>query len=192
MSNKSSSNIVLVGAGGAGFPLFRDLAAKLSNIGYNLIVVEPRKFVVHLPSTIRMVVTPEGGFEKKSIMDHPPLASENVRFVYAEVTSIVDDGSDGGHVELNNGESVDYSMLILATGSRWAGPLAFGTTKKQILESVNSWRTKFAEAQDIVFVGGGAIGLGEIYYSMKYASGFNMFRSRIIRRCHGPRAFTTP
>jgi len=110
MSNKSSSNIVLVGAGGAGFPLFRDLEAKLSNIGYNLIVVEPRKFVVHLPSTIRMVVTPEGGYEKKSIMDHTPtLTSDNVRFVYAEVTSIIDDGSDGGHVELNNGESVDYS-----------------------------------------------------------------------------------
>jgi len=163
MSNKSSSNIVIVGAGSAGFLLFRDLAAKLSSTSYNLIIVEPRKFVVHLPSTIRMVVTPEGDYENKSIMDHPStLTSDKVRFVYAEVTSIVDDGSDGGRVKLDNGESIDYSILILATGSRWTGPLAFGTTKEQVLESVNSWRTKFAEAQDIVFVGGGAIGFGEI------------------------------
>jgi len=176
MSTKSSSNIVIVGAGSAGFLLFRDLSAKLSDTDYNLIVVEPRNFVVHLPSTIRMVVTPEGGYENKSIMDHPStLTSEKVRFVYAEVTSIVD-GSDGGRVELNNGESVDYSILILATGSRWAGPLAFGTTKKQVLESVNSWRTKFAEAQDVVFVGGGAIGFGEITLRLqKTRSGFNMF-----------------
>jgi NADH dehydrogenase FAD-containing subunit len=165
----STNNIVLVGAGLAGFLLFKELAAKLANTGYNLIIIEPREFVVHLPSTIRMVVTPEGSYENKSIMDHPSnLSSDNVRFVYAEVTSI-NEGSNGGRVELNNGESVDYSILILATGSRWAGPVALGTTKNQILASVSSWRTKFADAQDIVFVGGGAIGLGEItlFYSRK-------------------------
>ena len=162
MSTKSSSNIVLVGAGLTGFLLYRELAAKLANTAYNLIVIEPREFVVHFPSTIRMVTTPEGSYENKSIMNHPSnLSSDNVRFVHAEVTSIAE-GTDGGRVELNNGESVDYSILILATGSRWAGPVAFGTTKSQILDSVNSWRTKFADAQDIVFVGGGAIGLGEI------------------------------
>ena len=79
-------------------------------------------------------------------------------------------------MELNNGESVDYSILILATGSRWAGPVAFGTTKSQILESVNSWRTKFADAQDIVFVGGGAIGLGEItLLTHEGCSGINVY-----------------
>lgn len=167
MSNKSSSNIVIIGAGSAGFHLFRGLSAKLANTDYNLIVVEPRKFVVHLPSTIRMVVSSEGGYENKSIMDHPSnLNSGIVRFVYAELTSIVDEGGNGGRVVLNNGESIDYSILVLATGSRWAGPLAFGTRKEQILETVTSWRTKFEEAQDIVLVGGGAIGLGESTLSL--------------------------
>ena len=162
-----SSNIVLVGAGSAGFLLFRELSAKLANSDYTLIVVEPRKFVVHLPSTVRMVVTSEGGYENKSIMAHPSnLNSANVRFVYAEVSSIVDGGSNGGHVLLNNGESIDYAALILATGSRWTGPIAFGTTKDQIMETVNSWRKKFEGSQDIVFVGGGAIGLGMFTLSL--------------------------
>jgi NADH dehydrogenase FAD-containing subunit len=167
MSSKSSSNVVLVGAGGAGFPLFRELAAKLANTDYNLIVIEPRKFFVHLPSTIRMVVTPEGGYENKSIMNHPSnLSSGNARFVYAEVSSIVDGGSNGGRVMLNNGEFIDYSILIFATGSHWSGPIAFGTRKDQILEAVNSWRKKFEGAQDIVLVGGGAIGLGKFTLSL--------------------------
>jgi len=158
----STSNIVILGAGTGGFLLFRELASKLANTSYNLIVVEPREFYIHLPGTLRMVVSPVDGYENKSIMDHPSdLSSGNVRFVYAKATSIVDNGSNGGCVTLDNEESIDYSVLILATGSCWSGPIEFGTEKEAILESVSSWRAKFKEAQDIVLVGGGPIGFGK-------------------------------
>ena len=158
----SSSNIVIVGAGTGGFLLFRQLATKLANTSYSLVVVEPREFYIHNPSTLRMVVSPVDEYENKSIMNHPSdLSSGNVRFVYAKATSIVDNGSDGGRVILDNEESIDYSVLILATGSRWSGPIAFGTEKEEILRSVTSWRDKFKAAQDIVLVGGGAIGFGK-------------------------------
>jgi NADH dehydrogenase FAD-containing subunit len=159
----SSSNIVIVGGGTGGFLLFRQLATKLANSSHNLIIVEPRKFYVHQPSTLRMVVSPVDGYENKSIMNHPEdLSSGNVRFVYAKATAIVDNGSDGGRVTLDNDESIDYSVLILATGSRWSGPISFGTEKEEILETVTSWRAKFEQAQDIVLVGGGAIGFGKL------------------------------
>jgi NADH dehydrogenase FAD-containing subunit len=160
----SSSNIVIVGAGTGGFLLYKKLAAKLANTNYNLIVVEPRKFYVHQPSSLRMVVSSVDGYEDKSIMNHPSdLSSEKVRFVYAKATSISDNGSDGGRVTLDNDESIDYAVLVVATGSRWSddGPVAFGTEKDKILEHVTSWRAKFKDAQDIVLVGGGAIGFGK-------------------------------
>ena len=162
----SSSNVVLVGAGFGGLLLVKELAAKLADTNYNLIVVEPRNFFLHQPSTLRMVVSSQDGYENKSIMNHPSSFSSvsgKVRFVQAKATSIVDSGTDGGRVVLDNGESVDFSVLVLATGSRWSGPIAFGTDRDQIMDTVATWRTKFAEAQDIVLVGGGAIGFGIIF-----------------------------
>lgn len=158
----SSSNVVLVGAGVAGLLLFKELAAKLANTDYKLIVVEPRTFFLHQPSTLRMVVSSQDDYENKSIMNHPSsfTTSGKVRFVYAKATSIVDNGIDGGRVVLDNDEFIDFSVLVLSTGSRWSGPIAFGTDKDQIMDTVTSWRTKFREAQDIVLVGGGAIGFG--------------------------------
>lgn len=162
----SSSNVVLVGAGFGGLLLFKELTAKLANTDYKLIVIEPRNFFVHQPSTLRLVVSSKDGYEDKSIINHPPSFSSSgkVRFVQAKATSIVDNGTDGGRVVLDNGESVDFSVLVLATGSRWSGPIAFGTDRDQIMDNVATWRTKFAEAQDIVLVGGGAIGFGIDFY----------------------------
>ncbi len=157
--SKSSTNIVLVGAGSGGFLVYKELAAKLSDRNIQLIVIDPRKFYVHLPSTLRMVV---GGLENKSIMDHPTnINSGNTRFIYAKVASIIDNQTRGGQVTLDNGEIIDFSILILATGSSWSGPIAFGNDKDEVLQSVNSWRTRFNEAEDIVLVGGGAVGVGK-------------------------------
>lgn len=166
--SKSSTNIVLVGSGTGGFLVYKELAAKLADRDIQLIVIDPRKFYVHLPSTLRMVVTPEGGLENKSIMDHPTdISSGNTRFVYGKVASIVDNQSRGGQVTLDDGETIDFSVLILATGSSWSGPIAFGNEKDEILQSVNSWRSRFKEAEDIVLVGGGAVGLGKHYLPVR-------------------------
>jgi NADH dehydrogenase FAD-containing subunit len=159
--SKSSENIVLVGAGSGGYLVYRELSVKLANTNKKLIVIEPRKFYVHLPSTLRMVVTPEGGLENKSIMDHPSnVNAGNTKFIYAKVTSIVDSDGEGKYVTLDNGETVEFAVLILATGSRWSGATAFGDKKEEILESVYSWRDRFRDAKDIVLIGGGAVGLG--------------------------------
>ncbi len=112
-----------------------------------------------------MVVTLDDDLKHMSIMDHPTDVnnSENIKFVYAKVTSIVDGegGRDGGYVTLDNDEKIEYSVLILATGSCWNGPISFGNNKDEVLTSVQSWRTRFKEAQDIVLVGGGAVGFGK-------------------------------
>lgn len=160
--SKSSENIVLVGAGSGGYLAYRELSVKLANTNKKLIVIEPRKFYVHLPSTLRMVVTPEGGLENKSIMDHPSnVNAGNTKFIYAKVTSIVDSDGEGKYVTLDNGETVEFAVLILATGGRWSGATAFGDKKEEVLKSVYSWRDRFRDAKDIVLIGGGAVGFGK-------------------------------
>ena len=70
----------------------------------------------------------------------------------------------GGHLELENGETVPFSYLILATGSRWEGPVSpLNNNKISLKDSLEGWRAKFDKAQDIVLVGAGAIGLGQLF-----------------------------
>ena len=55
--------------------------------------------------------------------------------------------------------------LVLATGSRWSGPIDLPDSEADLRKLVSQWREKFKAAEDIVIVGGGAVGVelsGEI------------------------------
>lgn len=55
--------------------------------------------------------------------------------------------------------------LVLATGSKWSGPINLPESDADIHKFVAEWREKFGAATDIVVVGGGAVGVelsGEI------------------------------
>ena len=55
--------------------------------------------------------------------------------------------------------------LVLATGSKWSGPMDFPDSGADLRQFVAQWREKFRAAPDIVIVGGGAVGIelsGEI------------------------------
>lgn len=55
--------------------------------------------------------------------------------------------------------------LVLATGSKWPGPIDFPEDETDLHQFVAQWREKFRAASDIVIVGGGAVGVelsGEI------------------------------
>ena len=52
-------------------------------------------------------------------------------------------------------------VLVLATGSRWPGPLDFPDDTKERDHFVDQWRDKFREAKDVTLVGGGAVGIGK-------------------------------
>jgi NADH dehydrogenase FAD-containing subunit len=82
-ASRPTTNIVIVGASAGGFLLYRKLSVKLAaNSNIHLIVIEPRKFVLHHPSS----VTPDGELEHMSIMHHLPDVnnSKNTKFVYAK------------------------------------------------------------------------------------------------------------
>ena len=49
-------------------------------------------------------------------------------------------------------------VLVLATGSKWSGPVDLPEGEADLRQFVSGWREKFRDAQDIVIVGGGAVG----------------------------------
>lgn len=163
MSSPTKQNIVIVGGGCVGLNAWKELSTQLDANTHNLVLVTPRPHFTHLPATVRMVVTAEGKLEDSIFM---PLSGEkfntgNNKLIIASVTSIVEQENQGGYLVLDRGDKVDYSVLILTPGSIWDGPFALPNTKSEIAETVNSWRERFANAQKIVIIGGGAIGLGK-------------------------------
>jgi NADH dehydrogenase FAD-containing subunit len=162
MSNKRQ-NIVVVGGGGVGAFLIQNLSAKLDPAKYNLILITPRPYFLHLIATIRLVVTSEGKLEDRvAIPLDKTFINGNGKMLVGKVVSISNsnEGEKGGHVTLASGETVDYSILVLATGSNWQGPLAIPDGKAELDKWAKIWRSKFEKAEDILLVGGGAVGVG--------------------------------
>ncbi|KAJ3506388.1 hypothetical protein NLJ89_g6897 [Agrocybe chaxingu] len=157
----SSKNIVIVGGGTAGLNVFNGLAAKLAtSTTTSIILVTPRPHYTSLPATIRMVVTAEGELEKHALMSFPESFNQgNKKVVLAKAVSIEDDETKGRFVTLDNGEKIEFSVLVLAPGSKWEGPLDFPESVDGQLQWTKDWREKFAKAKSVALVGGGAIGI---------------------------------
>jgi NAD(P)H-nitrite reductase large subunit len=162
MSNtQERQNIIIVGGGNVGISAFNALAGHLDATKSNLILITPRPYFTHLPASLRLVVTSEGKLEDTTLM---PFGAKhngpNKRVLNAKVTSIVDSDAKGRYVVLENGDRIDFSVLVLTPGSIWEGPINFPDKKEEHLEWINAWRQKFGKANDIVLVGGGSVGLG--------------------------------
>ncbi|KAJ3493326.1 hypothetical protein NLJ89_g11044 [Agrocybe chaxingu] len=154
-------NIVIVGGGPAGVHLFNELGSKLSASEASLIMVTPRPYFTWLPACPRMLVTAEGELEKRALMPFPDNFNKgNRKVVLAKVTAIQDgDEKAQRFVTLDNGENIEFSVLILAPGSKWDGPLGFPETEEGDLSFIKKWRKEFSESQEIALIGGGAVGV---------------------------------
>jgi len=153
-------NIVIVGGGYAGISTFNALAGQLDATRSNLILITPRPYFTHLPAGLRMLVTSEGRLETTALMPFGDKHnSDNKKVLNAKVTSVVDSDMQGRYVVLENGDKIDFSVLVLTPGNIWGGPINFPDNKEEHLEWIKTWRKDFGKAQDIVLVGGGAVGL---------------------------------
>ena len=156
-------NVVVVGGGGAGVQIARQLSMELDSEKYNLILVTARPYYTHLPAWIRMSVSSEGNLEDRAHVTYNyNFVNGKGQFIIGKVTSITtEEGDKDGHLTLDTGEIVSYTVLILTPGSLWDGPLNIPDSKAATIDHLRHWRKTFEEANDIVLVGGGAVSLGE-------------------------------
>lgn len=167
MSKKSDSrkNVVVVGGGFAGVSAVAALGKSVDRTKYNIILVTPRPYYVHLIATLRMVVSAQDKLEDIALIPYDKLLP-GLEHVVGSVTSIEETSSGkGGVLTLSNGERVEYAAVILATGSLWSSLSAFGDTDDVVQQQIAQWRARFSGAKNVVIVGGGAVGIGTCFNS---------------------------
>jgi len=77
-----------------------------------------------------------------------------------------DEDGHSGYVVLEDGEKILYDALVLATGSKYSGPVDFPDDPAQCLAHIEHWRAAFKEAKDIMLVGGGGVAIG-LYFTIQ-------------------------
>lgn len=162
-SDTAKKNVVLVGGGYANVHVVHGLAKTLDRTRYNLILLNPRPYYVHIVAGLRMVVTDEGKLEDSALIPYDRLPG--VTFVQGKVASITETApGKGGVLTLDNGDQLDYAVLVLGTGSIWSGPVGFGDSDEAVRAHIGEWRKKFTSAKNVVIAGGGAVGIGEFHH----------------------------
>jgi len=161
--SKSSvkENVVIVGGGLAGTTVAKELSAKLDHSKYNLVMVEARPYLIWMLGGARMTVTTEKDAVNDYLFNYDKFFPDGKGTVKrARVEKIVPKGEgEGGELELTGGETLRYKILVLATGSKWAGPIDFPESDTDIRQFVSQWQQRFKSAEDVVIVGGGAVGI---------------------------------
>ena len=187
MTSAQKQNVVVVGGGISGVTVAQGLSRRLDHAKFNLIVIEPRPHHIWLPAVARMVVTSDESFTGTAVLPFDRLfAKGKVEVRRDKVLSIKErKGEEAGELKLASGETLTYRgeythrclpvsysdtrffslALVLATGSKWSGPIDLPESGTDLRHVVSQWREKFKVAEDIVIVGGGAVGVelsGEI------------------------------
>ena len=164
MSKKTDDqkkNVVIVGGGYAGVHVAQYLTKQLDHAQYNLILLSPRPYYLHLIAALRMLVTDEGKLEERALVPFDRLPG--VTYVQGTLREIEETApGKGGALHLADGDTLPYAVLVLATGSKWPGILDFPESEEGVTEHIARWRARFAQAagKHVVIAGGGAVGIG--------------------------------
>ncbi|KAJ3728467.1 hypothetical protein C8R42DRAFT_264943 [Lentinula raphanica] len=165
-SQDIKSTIVIVGGGVGGLGILNSLSTTINPKKHAVILIDARPAYVHLISSLRLVVSSADNLITRSVHpfgDHTFLKKlKGVgTFIQASVSEIrFSDNGRGGTVILDNGKTVAYAVLVLATGSTLPHPIAFPTKSTEVIEEyVKARQEEFASATDILLVGGGPVGI---------------------------------
>jgi apoptosis-inducing factor 2 len=159
----SKKQVVVIGGGGSGAGLARALSEKLDSTKHNVTLISAHPYMVYYPATLRLLATEEGSLENKMLIPYDKLfVNGNGTFKHGTVTAIeTEEGSKaGGKVILQDGQSVDYDVLVLSPGFKWEAFLDFPFDAEKVQEHIKEWRAKFRDAKKVVIGGGGAVGIG--------------------------------
>ncbi|KAJ3901052.1 hypothetical protein F5879DRAFT_885980 [Lentinula edodes] len=166
MSSKKST-VVIVGGGTGGVIVARYLSKTLDPRRHKLLLINKHPFRIILPASLRMLVSDKGKLEERILVPYDKVfINGNGTFIEGLVTKVnAGDNSNSGSLALSDGRVIEYDVLVLATGSKWDGPISFPDDSASVKAHIAARREEIAKANDILLVGGGAVGIelaGEI------------------------------
>lgn len=155
-------HVVIVGGGYGG----TELALNLLKMDIPFTLIDPKEFFHHNVAALRASVFPE--WMKKTAINYQQTFNQN--FVQGKVTKV---DFECKQVHVDNGQVIDYSDVVIAVGSQ--GPFPGRTSATSLSKATADYQSltdELEKANDIVIVGGGAVGVelaGEIAdkYKMK-------------------------
>ncbi|KAL0581583.1 hypothetical protein V5O48_000513 [Marasmius crinis-equi] len=151
------TSIVIIGAGAAGATIARSLSGSLNASQHDIILISPHPYHILRPASIRMVVTNANKLEDQVLVPLDKVFLKgNGRFVQGEVARIDEQGRE---VELTTGKKVSFDFLVLATGTKWGGPIALPLEPSKVQGFIDEKRREFKTAKNILLVGGGSVGI---------------------------------
>ncbi|CAH1792759.1 unnamed protein product [Owenia fusiformis] len=142
-------HIVIVGGGYAG----ANLAYQLKDRA-DITIISDTSYFFHKLAALRASV--EKGFAKKITIPLKDIFGDKLKV--GKVTGI---DTNTKTISLENGESVKYDVLVLATGSNGVLPCQTEpkTTPEEVHTVYDTYVDKVAAARNIVIVGGGPVGV---------------------------------
>ncbi|EJS41865.1 aif1p [Saccharomyces arboricola H-6] len=144
-----TKNIVIVGAGVFGVSVANHLYRELGGT-YAIKLVTVSDYVYFLPSAVRLTVSKD---YTKSISPLKSVLDDGVEVIKDTAVSF-----DVKRVVLGSGRTIEFDILILATGSKWSDPIGstytFGDNYEEYFEREAS---RISDANHILFLGGGFV-----------------------------------
>lgn len=157
MADSNKTNVVIIGGGYAGIALARRIDSLC-----NVVLIDPKSSFVHNVAAIRAIVEPEL-FDRFVLPYHSMLKTG--RHIQDKADKIAD-----GSVQLRSGETLNWDICIVATGSTYALPFKPAQSElTQYKEAVHTANRLVQSANEIVVAGAGPVGIelaGEV--SSKY------------------------
>jgi NADH dehydrogenase FAD-containing subunit len=160
-------NVVVVGGGITGSIFTHKLSAQLDPSKTTLTLIESRPYAIWLIAGCRLTVTDQGRLEDSCFVPCDDIfVNGNGRLKRGTAVALEvktddaeKDSDESDAVVLDSGERVPFDVLVLATGCKHSGHVAFPDATESI-DHVKEWRNKFKDAKDICLVGGGGVAVG--------------------------------
>jgi NADH dehydrogenase FAD-containing subunit len=140
----------------------REIGNKLDPHKHELTLITARTHYAYLPAALRLLVSQDTPIETVFMSYDKVFNNFPGQLKIGKATSVeANPGGKGGKVILENGDEVLYDVAVIATGSTWEGLVDFPDDETAYKEFIEEWRNKFEKANNVVIVGGGAVGIGE-------------------------------
>lgn len=140
----------------------RNFAKKLNPQRHDLILITARTRFAYLPASLRLLVSRDTPLDTVFMPYDKVFDNFPGQLKIGKATSIeANPGGRGGKIVLESGDEVLYDVVVIATGSSWEGLVDFPDDETLYKKFIEEWRDKFEHANNVVIVGGGAVGIGE-------------------------------
>ncbi|PIA19765.1 FAD/NAD(P)-binding domain-containing protein [Coemansia reversa NRRL 1564] len=154
-------HVVVVGGSWAGITAVRQLLTLSRETYPRLLItlIERRTHYFHKTGIIRGLV--DSNYAKQMFIPYDRLFAQSVskfnhRIVCSRLTKVYQ-----SFVEIENGARIFYDYLLLATGTEYTSlPVTQSTTARECRLMYQIMRDAIDAADHIVFIGGGAVGIG--------------------------------